>query len=359
MNMSEPEIWEHGSEFHLLDGQAAEQFSGPWDKGGVMFGSGRDALRALLEHGRAARGWKRLWVPAYLCQEVVSAALLTGIEVQAYADNPTESGSGFEAVSGRWGDALLRVNYFGLRHLGEAEELRRQGVEVIDDHTHDPWSESAFSDVADWGVASLRKALPIPDGGVIWSPRGYTPPAPAAVTTEHRTASLEKFAAMTLKKLYLAGHHIDKSVFRELALSGEARLAQGPVSGMPAWTAALMTSFPALEWRSRRRDNHAALAGALAGGNGASVLLPKDSRTCPFSAAILFDTAQRCTRVRQKLIAANVYPAVLWPLESPPIPNIRDSDVDLSRRLLSLHCDMRYESADMDRVADVVRMSLK
>ena len=323
-----------------------------------MFGSGRDALRALLEHGRATRGWRRLWVPSYLCQEVVSAALLTGIEVQAYADNPAECGPGFEGVSGRPGDVLLRVNFFGLRHLGPAEGLRRQGVEIIDDQTHDPWSDSALSDVADWCVASLRKTLPIPDGGVIWSPRGHALPAPAAVSVEHRTASLEKLAAMTLKTLYLAGHHIDKAVFRELALSGEARVAGGRVSGMPTWTSELMTSFPALQWRTRRRDNHASLAGALTGLEGASVLLAKDSRTCPFSVAILFDTAERRMRVRQKLIAASVYPAVLWPLESPAIPNIRECDLDLSRRLLFLHCDMRYDTADMNRVAHLVRMSL-
>jgi hypothetical protein len=49
-----------------------------------------------------------------------------------------------------------------------------------------------------------------------------------------------------------------------------------------------------------------------------------------------------------------VYPAVLWPLEELVLKGIPDADRELSRRLLSIHCDFRYTSSDTDTVAQIV-----
>jgi hypothetical protein len=353
--MSGPEVWEHGSEFHLPDSWEQGSARGPWDGRAAFYGSGRDALRALLAHGRETRGWRRLWVPSYFCREVVEAALASGVAVEAYSDNPLEAGPEWGPIAVRRADVVLRVNFLGLRYLGPADEIRRDGVEVIDDHTHDPWSESAFSGVADWCFASLRKTLPLPDGGVLWSPAGHDPMAAAQVTPEHRAASLEKLGAMALKGIYLRGGRIDKEVFRELALAGEARLGGGPVSGMTPWARELMRTFPTEAWRRRRRENYDVLATTLEGLRGATVLKARENRSCPFCVGIVLDSAERRKVVRERLIAGRVYPAVLWPMEAPGTPGVRACDVDLSRRMLALHCDMRYDAGDMQRVAALVR----
>ena len=352
--MRGPEVWEHGSEFHLPQAWEEGDARGPWDAGGVFYGSGRDALRGLLAHGRKTRGWRRLWVPSYFCREVVAAALTTEITVEAYPDSPTVAGFGLSGVAVRRGDVVLRVNYLGLRHLGPADEIRQDGAEVIDDHTHDPWSGSAFSPAADWSFASLRKTLPLPDGGVLWSPAGHELPKAPEVTPEHGAASLEKLGAMALKSLYLSGGCIDKQVFRELALSGESRMGGGAVSGMTPWARDLMRGFPAAEWRRRRRENYDVLSGALKGLRGTRVLKPREDRSCPFCVALVLDSPERRNLLRESLIAARVYPAVLWPMDSGGVRGVRECDVDLSRRMLALHCDMRYDAADLRRVAALV-----
>ena len=65
-----PERWELGSQPHWLD---FEPRTGPdprpWEPAGALFASGRDALKAVLEERR----WKRLWLPTYLCQDVVAS----------------------------------------------------------------------------------------------------------------------------------------------------------------------------------------------------------------------------------------------------------------------------------------------
>ncbi|MCK4783073.1 MAG: hypothetical protein KAV87_04930 [Desulfobacteraceae bacterium] len=218
--------------------------SSPWDKNGVFWGSGRDAFRALLLHGRAARSWRRLWIPSYFCQEVVLSLMSTGIEVAVYPDNPVEYTNGIDKIEVRPGHVILIVNFFGLRVKKQRPQYECQHVEIIEDHTHDPWSTWAWSSNADWCVVSLRKTLPVSDGGVLWSPVGQRLPPVRDVTAERRTASSYKLAAMLLKKLYLEGAPVSKEAYRRLAHFGEQHIASGEASGMAEWTPALLPTFP-------------------------------------------------------------------------------------------------------------------
>jgi len=181
------------------------------------------------------------------------------------------------------GDVILRVNFFGLRVLPSAAAIRAQRVEIIDDHTHDPWSDSASHSDADWCIASLRKTLPIPDGGVLWSPTGNALPPLASLTFERRLASLEKLAAMLLKELYLNDQPIEKQVFRQLALSGEAHVASGEISAMSDWTRNLLATFPVHHWRAIRRRNFETVLSVLAALPWLDVLKPFQAQACPFS----------------------------------------------------------------------------
>jgi hypothetical protein len=335
----------------------APEVASPWDGGATLFGTARDALRGLLADGLTRRGWRRLWIPSYFCQEVVASLQSTGIEMEAYADAPEVPALEIEDNPFRSGDALLVVNLFGLRSMPSFDRVHRDSVAIIEDHTHDPWSAWARTSKADWCVASLRKVLPVPDGGVLWSPAGHPLPSEPALTVDRRHASLEKLAAMTLKALYLEGLFGDKELFRCLATSGEGRIASGEVSGMTEWTRALLRTFPVRPWREQRRENQRVLSSALSGSSWVTVLQPQDAVDgCPFSGILLFDSVERRDHVRERLTASRVYPAILWPLESLVLPGIPPENVDFSRRMLSIHCDMRYSGEDMLRVAEMIRL---
>ncbi|UCG42174.1 MAG: hypothetical protein JSU73_09880 [candidate division WOR-3 bacterium] len=322
----------------------------------MLFGTARDALRGLLADGSTRRCWRRLWIPSYFCQDVVASLRSTGIVLVTYTDDPENP---LTVGNARFlpGDALLVVNYFGLRGMPSYDRLLPDTVAIIEDHTHDPWSVWAINSEADWCVASLRKTLPVPDGAVLWSPVGHPLFSEPALTVDRRAASLEKLAAMALKALYLEGLLGDKEFFRRLAISGEGRIASGDVSGITEWTRALLRTFPTGTWRERRRENHRVLLSAIGGIPWATVLRPQDAvDVCPFSGIVLFDSAERRDHVRECLMASRVYPTILWPLESLALPGIPPENVDFSRRMLSIHCDMRYSRADMLRVAEMIRL---
>jgi hypothetical protein len=347
--------WEHGSEFHWPSVLPTAVVANSWPEAACFWASGRDAFRALLLHGQRTRDWRRLWIPAYFCQEVAEAMQVTGITLTAYPDGPQFAEPVTDNLDFQPGDVVLRVNFFGLRVLPSVATLRTQQVETIDDHTHDPWSTSALQSDADWCLASLRKTLPVPDGGMLWSPVGHALPASAQLTAERRLASLEKLAAMLLKDLYLRGQPVEKQTFRQLALSGEAHIAAGEISDMPDWTRSLLAMFPVDDWRAIRRRNFEITAQALTDLPWLKVLQPAVVQACPFSAVLLVDSKPRRSFMRQKLIEAQVYPAVLWPLDVPIVVGVGEEFQDFSARMLSLHCDMRYSEADMLRVAELIK----
>lgn len=350
--------WESGSEYHwpAFDPDASPT-RWPWDRedpsSGSLWGSGRDAFRAILDFGKAELGWRRLWCPDFFCQEVVASFAATGLDLVAYADDPTRSAPDLASLDVRDRDVVLLMNYFGLRRAPAPARLPA-GVTLIADHTHDPASAWAWgASATDYCVASLRKTLPVPDGGALWSPAGRPLPATVAATAERTLASAEKLAAMILKASYLEGGAIQKDDFRAVSVAAEGHIASGPVSGMPIWTTNLLRTFPVERWWDARRRNHGLLRTALADTPGIEVLVPESGAT-PMSAWLVCDTPERRDAVRVGLIRGAVYPAVLWTLEEPKLAGIRAEAVELSRRSLSVHCDFRYGPEDIAIIAGLI-----
>lgn len=354
--MSRSDRWEQGSEFHWITYPVAPSSPMPWGKSHLFLGSARHALKKLLKYGLVTRNWKRLWIPSYFCQEVVSSLLSADIELSLYPDCPSNDSPQLDRIETRPGDVVLVINFFGLRTKNSIDRSYLHNMEVIEDHSQDPWSDWARTSNADWCIASLRKTLPLPEGSVLWSPAGHELPAAIPATAAHEKASLEKFTAMVLKRLYLEGYPVEKDTYLRLLLSGENQLGAGEVSGMLDWTRSLLSSFPVTGWRNLRRRNHHVLSAELFNLTGVEVLQPRTGLdTCPFSGILVFDSPQKRSRVREKLIASRVYPAILWPLEKPAVAGISQKDQEFSQRMLSIHCDMRYDETDMKYVASLIK----
>lgn len=344
-----PSRWEHGSEFHwaaLEDPQPDPARDALASRALRRYATGRAALAAAVR----ASGARRLWIPSYFCPEV-SEALEREVPLAVYPDLP-EPNTAPACPSAQPGDAVLWVNTFAIRQPPSSPVP--SGVITIEDHTHDPLSSWAQHSAADYWVASLRKTMPIPDGAVAWSPTGAH--LPAEVPPDE-APDLRKLTAMVLKGLYLRGHAVAKDEFRALAIAGETALAE--CTAMSRLSAELWTRLPLSRWRSVRADNHGTFVRALGVTPGVRVLQGRGPAEPPFSVLLSFDEPAARTRVRAALIAARIYPAILWDLASAPSrAGVTEHDRHRSQILLSLHCDARYGAADMERVAACVRAAI-
>lgn len=327
----------------------APSFQG-WPERSWYGGSGRDAIRALLAHGKQTRRWRRLWVPAYFCQEVVVALATSSLELRVYDDDPTRPVPRIDWLPFDAGDAILVVNYFGLR----GALTYRLAIDVIEDHTHAPFSPWAQGSTATFCVASLRKTLPLPDGGILWSPRGEELPPEAPATDERTAASHQKLTAMVLKALYLEGHEMNKNTYRAAQLEGERAIASGALSGMPAHTRQMLATLPIFEYERARRANTTLLRSLLADEPRVRLLAPHAADATAFSVPVVFASAKIMEECRRMLIAENIFPAQLWTLETPLLPGVTLALRDWASRSLSFHCDARYGQSDLEHVASTL-----
>lgn len=158
---------------------------------------------------------------------------------------------------------------------------------------------------------------------------------------------------MILKAMYLDGRPVNKSEYRALAQRGERGLGVLGTSGMSEVAGAVLKSFPIQSWRHERAANVAVLATRLAALGWAQTLAAAGAGGVPFSGVVVLDSPERRELVRVRLIEANVFPAVLWQLEQTVLPVGHESR-ELSRRMLSIHCDGRYDAADMLRVGELI-----
>lgn len=332
----------------------------PWSRAASLFGSGRAALAGLVTWGAARHGWRRVWLPSYNCPEVPAALLRgssgadpgVGVELRAYPDARLDVEADVDDIPAGAGDAVVIVNQLGVRPRPAIAGLRRRGIVVIEDHSHDPASAWALESTADFAFASLRKTLPIEDGGAVWSPRGLDvppePPAPVSPTAGRLAASLAQRGDAA---------SADRLRFRALARASAGTAEPQPQAPMSPVARALLPQMPVLAWRERRRQNLGILSEAVGAGRGVTVLCAPVGAVA-FALTLVFDDADARTAARRGLIDHAVVPVVLWPLDPAHDWGAGPADADLSSRILSIHGDQRYEADDIRRLASILRAAI-
>jgi hypothetical protein len=327
-----------GSSFPLTTGTGSEQAL-PFGAGSY-FGSGRQALTALVLHGRQEHGWRTLYVPTYYCPEVVDD-LRRVTEVRRYRASP-EGDVAEPGADNR--DAVLLASYFGERPA----QVGLEAAARIIDATHDPLATWLDGVNADYVVASLRKTIPLPDGGMAWSPRGLSLPEPRPAGDRQLAGVGHMLSAMSLKSAYLAGKPIDKTAYLELFTLADRYFQDTEPGEMSPFSRSVLPTFPLQRWRQQRMDNIAAATVALQGLSLVHVL------PSTFGVVLRFECHALREAVRSALIAQSIFPAVLWDLSNEDVP---EAHTQLARRMLFVHADFRWTRADMDKAARTVRMA--
>ncbi len=346
----EPEI---GSEFHWDPAALRSDAQGsgtPWPAGHELFATGSGALSALLRSLEAPR----LHVPSFFCTGVAEL-LAADAPLAWYRHLPDERGPRLDSLAVRPGDVVLAQNLFGRddRAPWDAWIRDHPDVIVVEDHSHDPLSDWARTSTAAFAVASLRKTLPLPDGGLLWSPCGYALPSPAGPVSEG--AEL-KLAAMLLKAAWRDGRDVSKDGFRALQQKGEHRLlgSAGPASAV---TRTVLTLIDAAGLRARATGSARALAAMLPATDRDWQALPVGpASVATFRVQLLCRTAGIRDALLAHLARHRIFAPVHWRQDRSGFWSGDAEAADRADRILTLPVDHRCTPDDVRRIAEVLRV---
>ncbi len=338
--------WEVGGDFHWMGFPPAPFI--PWPKAASWYLLGRHALVGLLQ--TLPPGPRRLWVPSYFCFDVADY-WRSFIEVVPYVDDPRRAEPEWSSLTPEAEDIVIAVNYFGVR-VGEGWRSwrKRNPCVLVEDHSHDPVSGWAVRSNAEYVFASLRKTLPVPDGAILWSPRGL--PLPVNGTGESSASSL-KLAAMLWKREYLCGSSTPeaKSTYRAWQQEGEHAFNDSPVSFATDLSQKYLSYGVSQKWRKRRVSNTKFLLSKLDANSEVRPIFSDWPRgSAPLGAVFEFDSPEQRDAIRQRLQEESIYCPVHWPATQGCDPAARQ----LAARLLTIPTDQRYTIRDMEKIAAFV-----
>ena len=320
--------------------------------GGTWTASGRAALALILKQLRRD-GVRHVHLPALLCESLLAPVKAQGMEHSFY---PVD-GELAAAPEPPSGSAVILVHYFGWPNPAGAElraSSARGDVVLLEDLSHaalGQWTESIPHGALRF--LSARKLGPAPLGG--WCSMEAEPEEPTMATAAMMWRSL---AARLIKADYLrhGGAPVEQDMER-LYLGAfqavEAYLDSDPGAlGAPAQLTGLLEG---IDWDAaarRRRDNWVHLHEALAGKVEPLMShLPDD--VVPLGYLIRLAPGRR-DEVRRALAARRVFCPVHWPLPGEVDAARFPEAHQLSRTLLTIPMDQRYDPRDMEHLADLV-----
>ena len=248
---------------------------------------------------------------------------------------------------------LIYIDYFG-KDVGIKDTLQTikntfDNIPIIEDRTHDIFSEKIYAIYPDYIVSSLRKWLPLPSGGMLFSKNSdIKVPDDSFFSTIRSRAMNEKFFYLKTGKIEL------KNQYRELLRESENYIShQKNLATIDHASRKILETYDVETMKLRRQNNFLFLWNTLDRNNGLFPLFDSIPE-CPLYFPVLTEDRDH---VQSMLAQKNIYCPVIWPL-----PEAAGAECPVSReissRILAIPCDQRYDESDMKYICDAMHAVL-
>ena len=346
---------EIGSEFWLEREPSVRSH----DRDGCFVLSGRTAIDLIIQDILATRLVKNVYMPAWCCDSMIVPFVARGIDVRFYdiepnTDNNSSVESGKSVVnyitntdSTDDTDILYVTNYFGYENTLSVEIVKRfkeQGAIILYDRTHAFLMEGdPYLTLADYSFASIRKWMGV-IGGAAVDRVGECELKPCPYLDG-------KEKAMRMKKAFIEGDEtVDKQAFLNLYAEFGHHLAEDYQNyEMDDLSYVVYKSADIVAMQCKRRENARYLHEHL---KGVKFIGELTDNAVPLFVLVFFDNTEHRNVVRKKLIDAQIYCPIHWPK-----PALIPADFEANKIYdteLSLICDQRYNTEDMQRIVAVI-----
>lgn len=308
------------------------------------FRSGRDAMKAVAAAVKDTHC--QVLLPALCCESMVLPFVMHGIKPVFYkmrSDYTADPEDVQQKLTE--GSVLVYGSYFGIDPFDDETLERLHGLYpkalFMEDRTQDILAQRRErSFVADVTVASIRKWIPVPDGGLLWSSRSFQ----TETCQDDRFAKLRK-AAMEEKSEYLQkGDGTLKDSFRhKLGEANECLDRSATPHTMTEESRQLLAQLDFEKIYACRQANAKALQKALGAETENLRFITRDPAVSTLYFPIL---VQDQGKVQSTLAQAGIYCPVIWPVPEPAVGVCPVADFTAAH-MLGVPCDQRYTPEDM------------
>lgn len=311
--------------------------------------SGRAAIDIALRDILTEKQVKEVYVPSYCCVSMLQAFADRGIKIKFYQVSFKNGQFTYQFDKNHGCDLVLVMSYFGLETAAERELIKSihdQGTIVIEDITHSLLREDSCSEHCNYVVASLRKWFPMPAGGWVGKRRGALKIKPNG-ESDHAVDG--KIEGMKQKYAYLSSSVGDKENFLALQSKFDTDLIHiDRMLKIDSTSKAILDQTDLKTVKDRRRSNAKTLIDGLQDLDGRCLALPQVDLTkdVPLFLPIFLKKEDRDS-LRSFLIEQGMYCPVHW-------PEVMGAPVGVRENELSLICDQRYATGDMDAIVDCI-----
>lgn len=319
--------------------------------------SGRTALEYILRDILAEHEIGSALLPSYCCHTMIEPFVRHGIPVRFYdVFSHSEKGLCAEIPESRSNEIFYYMSYFGFHGFSEVNPnaLRDEFKVVIEDRTHSWLRDGGIS--ADYSYISFRK----------WA--GFYGIAEA----DKKNGSFiqlngrvgEKYCgkrkkAMLLKEQYIKGFIGEnaKESFLDGFSDAEDLLATDYIGYVPTGECMLQLANADFDFiREKRRENASILIQGLREIQGCELMFKAiESEDTPLFVPILVEPGRE--GLREYLIRHQIYCPAHWPL-SEYHQGLTERGKSVYDKELSLVCDQRYSTEDMERMVRIIRRYL-
>ena len=283
-----------------------------------------------------------VWLPSYLCSVIPQSVASRNFQVRYYAVDEHLGIAGHDWLREiRRGDMVVFIDYFGFRTWeASGEQARQHGAWVIED-TAQAMLNMSFSDQSHYIIASPRKFVGVPDGGILAV--GTDVLLPEVELAASDSAWWLKALRASMLRAEFDRHGGDREWF-EIFLETEAAGPSEP-RRMSELSQLLLERLDWAEISRARRGNYQFLASEL----GRLALFPDlPPETVPLGFPI---RVRDRDWLRQTLFDAQIYPPVHWQIGR-VVPDDFKASHALAGEIMTIPCDQRYGREDLERVVN-------
>lgn len=323
--------------------------------------SGRTAIDFVLQDIK--KKINTVYIPSYCCSSMLQPFIDRNIDIEYYDMKIDSHGINYIIDFQKEVDLFFAISYFGFSQSNMdtvITKYREKEIIVIEDITHRLLSQSNYSEAADYWIASIRKWIPIPSGGIAIKSTGLF--LEQTITPPPNTVINNKIKAMKQKSKYMNTFFYQKKSAEKVKKDFSQRYSKFANElnldyknyAIDKKSELILLAADINKIKKKRIENAQFLYNELKDCVKLKFLFKKldCQMDCPLFVPIVIEDFYR-DNLKRLLIENEIYCPSHWPNPDPEKLTVYKNPI--YNQELSIICDQRYELKDMQRIVKVIK----